>query len=85
MVGVTDIPDWCFVELYGKDGMRSYSEAPTDTDLSQFYTSSPLAHVSKVLWLRNLFEEVARCKQRSCLMRPTVVDDFLQSGSLDSP
>ncbi|KAJ7569387.1 hypothetical protein O6H91_01G075800 [Diphasiastrum complanatum] len=48
MVGVTDIPDWCFVEAYGKDALSTYSEIPSEKDLSVFYQASPIAHAHKV-------------------------------------
>jgi len=48
MVGTTDIPDWCYVEAYGKNGKNAYTEAPSIEDLTMFYQSSPITHVSKV-------------------------------------
>lgn len=48
MVGITDIPDWCYVETFGKEGLSTYSEAPSVTDLTMFYKASPVAHLSKV-------------------------------------
>lgn len=48
MVGTTDIPDWCYVETYGKNGKNAYTEAPSIGDLTMFYQSSPISHVSKV-------------------------------------
>ncbi|XP_057818724.2 acylamino-acid-releasing enzyme 1 isoform X1 [Cryptomeria japonica] len=48
MVATTDIPDWCYVETYGKDGKGAYTEAPTTEDLNAFYYASPISHVSKV-------------------------------------
>ncbi|KAH9330828.1 hypothetical protein KI387_002936, partial [Taxus chinensis] len=47
MVGTTDIPDWCYVETYGKDGKNAYTEAPTTEDLNAFYHKSPISHISK--------------------------------------
>lgn len=32
MVGTTDIPDWCYVEAYGKNGKNVYTEAPSIED-----------------------------------------------------
>ncbi|PAN47302.1 hypothetical protein PAHAL_9G250600 [Panicum hallii] len=48
MVGTTDIPDWCFVEIYGKDGKKYFSESPSVDDLCQFHQKSPISHISKV-------------------------------------
>lgn len=48
MVGTTDIPDWCFVETYGTNGRDRITEAPSAEDLTQFYSKSPIAHISKV-------------------------------------
>jgi acylaminoacyl-peptidase len=48
MVGITDIPDWCYVEAFGKVGLSNYSEAPSVEDLSVLYQISPIAHISKV-------------------------------------
>lgn len=48
MVGITDIPDWCYVEAFGKEGLTNYSEAPSVKDLSVLYQCSPIAHLSKV-------------------------------------
>ncbi|KAG0553896.1 hypothetical protein KC19_12G047600 [Ceratodon purpureus] len=48
MVGITDIPDWCYVEAFGKEGMTNYTEAPSVKDLSVLYQCSPIAHLSKV-------------------------------------
>jgi acylaminoacyl-peptidase len=48
MVGITDIPDWCYVEAFGKEGLSNYSEAPSVKDLSVLYQCSPIVHLSKV-------------------------------------
>ncbi|CAM6034265.1 unnamed protein product [Sphagnum compactum] len=48
MVGITDIPDWCYVEAFGKGGLNSYSEAPSAQDLNVLYRCSPISHLSKV-------------------------------------
>lgn len=48
MVGITDIPDWCYVEAFGKEGLSNYSEAPSVRDLTALYQCSPIAHLSKV-------------------------------------
>ncbi|KAG0579472.1 hypothetical protein M758_4G100500 [Ceratodon purpureus] len=47
-VGSSDIPDWCYVEAFGKEGLTSYSEAPSADDLRVLYQCSPIAHVFKV-------------------------------------
>ncbi|CAH2079164.1 unnamed protein product [Thlaspi arvense] len=46
MVGITDIPDWCYFETYGDQ--THYTEAPSPEDMSRFHQMSPIAHVSKV-------------------------------------
>ncbi len=48
MVGTTDIPEWCFVEIYGKEGKNCFSEYPSFDDLCQFHQKSPISHISKV-------------------------------------
>ncbi|GBF91528.1 hypothetical protein Rsub_04268 [Raphidocelis subcapitata] len=49
MVGITDIPDWCYVETMGtEEGRRRYRPDPTPEDLAHFAASSPIAHVAKV-------------------------------------
>lgn len=48
MVGTTDIPDWCFVEIYGKEGKKYFSESPSVDDLCLFHQKSPISHISKV-------------------------------------
>ncbi|KAI5063870.1 hypothetical protein GOP47_0020540 [Adiantum capillus-veneris] len=48
MVGTTDIPDWCFVETYGKPCLDAYSDAPSPQDLEKFFLASPIAHINKV-------------------------------------
>ncbi|XP_061348993.1 acylamino-acid-releasing enzyme-like [Gastrolobium bilobum] len=48
MVGITDIPDWCFVEAYGTTGRDRFTEAPSTEDLTLFYSKSPISHLSKV-------------------------------------
>ncbi|TVU31059.1 hypothetical protein EJB05_22726, partial [Eragrostis curvula] len=47
MVGTTDIPDWCFVEVYGKEGKNYYSESPSVDNHSLFHQKSPISHISK--------------------------------------
>ncbi|CAN8232120.1 unnamed protein product [Cochlearia groenlandica] len=46
MVGITDIPDWCYFEAYGDQ--THYTEAPSPEDLSLFHQISPISHISKV-------------------------------------
>ncbi|KAH0849553.1 hypothetical protein HID58_096289, partial [Brassica napus] len=46
MVGITDIPDWCFFEAYGD--RTHYTEAPSPEDMSRFHQMSPISHISKV-------------------------------------
>ncbi|KAK8709664.1 hypothetical protein V6N13_060677 [Hibiscus sabdariffa] len=48
MVGVTDIPDWCYVESYGTKGKTIFTEAPSAKHLTDFYNKSPILHISKV-------------------------------------
>ncbi|CAA7388034.1 unnamed protein product [Spirodela intermedia] len=48
MVGTTDIPDWCYVETYGKDGKDHFTEAPSVDQLGDMYSKSPISHISKV-------------------------------------
>ncbi|KAK8684693.1 hypothetical protein V6N13_040709 [Hibiscus sabdariffa] len=48
MVGITDIPDWCYVESYGTNGKTIFTEAPTAEHLTHFYNKSPISHISKV-------------------------------------
>ncbi|OMO95588.1 hypothetical protein COLO4_15764 [Corchorus olitorius] len=48
MVGITDIPDWCYMETYGSNGKSVFTDAPTDEHLSKFYSKSPISHISKV-------------------------------------
>ncbi|XP_018446839.2 acylamino-acid-releasing enzyme isoform X1 [Raphanus sativus] len=46
MVGITDIPDWCFFEAYGD--RTHYTEAPSPEDMSRLHQMSPISHISKV-------------------------------------
>ncbi|KAE8728184.1 Acylaminoacyl-peptidase-related isoform 2 [Hibiscus syriacus] len=48
MVGITDIPDWCYVTAYGTNGKTIFTEAPTAEHLTHFYSKSPISHISKV-------------------------------------
>ncbi|KAJ6911147.1 hypothetical protein NC652_021703 [Populus alba x Populus x berolinensis] len=47
MVGITDIPDWCYVETYGVGGKTKFTEAPSAEDLALFHSKSPISHISK--------------------------------------
>lgn len=48
MSGTSDIPDWCYVEVFGcEEGMNRFSFAPTPDDLKGMYNASPIAHVEK--------------------------------------
>lgn len=49
MVGTSDIPDWCFVETFGTEGLSTYTEAPSPQLLSSFHEKSPISHISKVM------------------------------------
>nr|XP_043633501.1 acylamino-acid-releasing enzyme isoform X2 [Erigeron canadensis] len=48
MAGTSDIPDWCFVEAFGNEGISNYTEAPSPELLSLFHEKSPISHVQKV-------------------------------------
>ncbi|XP_017223095.1 acylamino-acid-releasing enzyme isoform X1 [Daucus carota subsp. sativus] len=48
MVGTSDIPDWCFIETYGREGISKFTEAPSSENLSVFHSKSPISHLSKV-------------------------------------
>ena len=49
MVGMTDIPDWCFVECFGvAEGARRAKASPTPADLEKLYECSPIRHVAGV-------------------------------------
>uniref|UniRef100_A0ACD5W0I6 Uncharacterized protein n=1 Tax=Avena sativa TaxID=4498 RepID=A0ACD5W0I6_AVESA len=48
MVGTTDIPEWCFLEIYGKEGKNCFTESPSSDMITQFYQKSPISHISKV-------------------------------------
>ncbi|ONK60593.1 uncharacterized protein A4U43_C08F20250 [Asparagus officinalis] len=48
MVATTDIPDWCYVLTFGKDGKKYFTDAPSTDHLSMFYKMSPISHLSKV-------------------------------------
>ncbi|CAN1841302.1 Acylamino-acid-releasing enzyme [Linum perenne] len=48
MVGSTDIPDWCYFEVYGSEGKDKFTEATSAADLAIFHSKSPISHISKV-------------------------------------
>uniref|UniRef100_A0A6N2MP39 acylaminoacyl-peptidase n=1 Tax=Salix viminalis TaxID=40686 RepID=A0A6N2MP39_SALVM len=48
MVGITDLPDWCYAETYGVEGKTKFTEAPSVEDLALFHSKSPISHISKV-------------------------------------
>ncbi|KAL0388499.1 UNVERIFIED_CONTAM: Acylamino-acid-releasing enzyme [Sesamum radiatum] len=48
MVGTTDIPDWCYFEVYGSEGKSLFTETPSAEHLALFYSKSPICHISKV-------------------------------------
>ncbi|KAG6574947.1 Acylamino-acid-releasing enzyme, partial [Cucurbita argyrosperma subsp. sororia] len=48
MVGTSDIPDWCYVECYGREGKNYFTEAPSAEHLIHLYHMSPIRHVSNV-------------------------------------
>eukprot|EP00898_Chlorokybus_atmophyticus_P007404 jgi/Chlat1/7665/Chrsp64S00560 len=49
MCGVTDIPDWCFVETLGSEhAMNNYTEAPSADHLKRFYAVSPITFINRV-------------------------------------
>ncbi|XP_022138559.1 acylamino-acid-releasing enzyme isoform X3 [Momordica charantia] len=48
MVGTSDIPDWCYVECYGREGKNYFTEAPSAEHQIELYNKSPILHVSKV-------------------------------------
>ena len=47
MAGVTDIPDWCFVETPGLGG-AAYAEPASAAALAAMQAASPIAHVDAV-------------------------------------
>eukprot|EP00879_Flechtneria_rotunda_P013504 GHRR01014100.1.p1 GENE.GHRR01014100.1~~GHRR01014100.1.p1 ORF type:complete len:881 (+),score=271.51 GHRR01014100.1:318-2645(+) len=49
MVGVTDIPDWCYIEAYGtEEGGKRFSAEPSSEDMSHFWSMSPIKHIGNV-------------------------------------
>jgi len=49
MSGISDIPDWCFVEVFGtEEGRRRFRVDPTVSDLERMHAASPIAHVADV-------------------------------------
>lgn len=49
MVGMTDIPDWCYVEAFGvAEGAKKAKASPSVGDLEKLYERSPIRHVKGV-------------------------------------
>jgi acylaminoacyl-peptidase len=49
MTGVSDIPDWCFVETFGsEEGLRRFRVDPTVDDLQEMLAKSPIRYADKV-------------------------------------
>ncbi|XP_062205252.1 acylamino-acid-releasing enzyme 2-like isoform X2 [Phragmites australis] len=48
MIGITDIPDWCYTVACGTEAKQYASESPSPDCLRLFYQKSPIAHISKV-------------------------------------
>ncbi|XP_038723947.1 acylamino-acid-releasing enzyme isoform X2 [Tripterygium wilfordii] len=48
MVGISDIPDWCYVETYGREGKNKFTDAPSAEELAIFHSKSPISHIAKV-------------------------------------
>ncbi|KAG1675395.1 hypothetical protein FOA52_012314 [Chlamydomonas sp. UWO 241] len=49
MVGLSDISDWCYVEVFGsEEGMAKASGVPSPEVLTAMFAKSPIAHVHKV-------------------------------------
>jgi acylaminoacyl-peptidase len=44
MVAQTDIPDWCFVETFGKYHWDTF-RPPTDSELIRMYSCSPIRYI----------------------------------------
>ena len=55
MVGISDIPDWCYVEAYGQTCFEKYTDAPTPDHLEKFYNASPISHIKNVIFIILLF------------------------------
>lgn len=49
LFGTSDIPNWCFVEVFGGERRPAFTESPCAEHLALFYSKSPIAHVSKVI------------------------------------
>ena len=49
LFGTSDIPDWCFTEVFGSERRPAFTESPFAEHLDLFYSKSPIAHVSKVI------------------------------------
>lgn len=47
MVGITDIPDWCWVEGLARYDFSRFA-SPTPDVLATMYDASPIAHIDKV-------------------------------------
>ncbi|XP_042029120.1 acylamino-acid-releasing enzyme 1-like isoform X3 [Salvia splendens] len=48
LFGTSDIPDWCFAEVFGGERRPTFTESRCAEHLALFYSKSPIAHVSKV-------------------------------------
>jgi len=49
MVGVSDIPDWCFVETLGPDGYDFSKTTPAGCEqLTKMWLASPVVHIEKI-------------------------------------
>ena len=78
MVGTSDIPDWCFVEIYGKEGKKYFSESPSVDDLCQFHQKSPISHISEVhvriLHFRiRAVSDIYACESRVCTCKRKIL------------
>ena len=49
MSGISDIPDWCYVETFGsEEGKRRFTVNPSVEDMATMRAKSPIAYVDKV-------------------------------------
>ncbi|KAL6764745.1 acylaminoacyl-peptidase [Haematococcus lacustris] len=49
MAGISDIADWCYVEVFGsEEGQRRFAPVASPEDLAAMHAASPIAHVHKV-------------------------------------